>query len=318
MSGWVNMAQRVAAYLEARRAMGFELSIAGTQLQSFAKFADQQGHTGPVTLKLALEWASQSCSATNIGPARRLEVIRPLTRYCALFEPDTEIPPSGCLGPAHRRVMPYIYSDREIANLMQAAHSLSPGGGLRPASIRCLIGLLACTGLRISEALALERTDIDWQRGLLQVSQTKFRKSRYVPVSQTTQQALEAYADLRDRCLPRPRDSAFLLFDNGHAVTGAQARYAFNSLRAELPWDQPEHVVRPRLYDLRHTFACRRLQTWHEEGRDVNSLLPHLATYLGHARVSDTYWYLTGTVELLTIAAGRSERFVQHSTGESS
>ena len=170
--------------------------------------------------------------------------------------------------------------------------------------------------MRVSEALSLQREDVDWVRSLLLVRHTKYRKSRYVPLSPTALQALDQYATLRNRRIPMPDDPAFLLFDNGRAISGAQARYAFAWIRCRLTWDPSRR--RPRLYDLRHTFACRRLQAWYQEGRDVNSLLPLLTTYLGHTKVSDTYWYLTGTEALLSVAAGRFERLVQHSTGEPS
>ena len=182
MSGWGSMVERVEAYLKARRAMGYQLRIEGEQLQRFARFADQQDHRGPLTLDLAVVWASQSHTASGIGRARRLEVIRPMARYCALYEPETQIPPPNLLGPGHRRVAPHIYSEREVSDMLHAARDLGPEGGLRPATMRCLIGLLASTGLRISEALDLSRDDVDLEHSLLRVCQTKFCKSRYVPV----------------------------------------------------------------------------------------------------------------------------------------
>jgi integrase len=316
MNGWTSMRERVDAYLQARRAMGYQLHIEGEQLQRFAQFADQQGHQGALTLDLAVAWANLSTTVTGIGRARRLEVIRPLAKYCALFEPKTEIPPPNLLGPAHRRVAPHIYSEHELVELLDTAQGLCPEGGLRPATMRCLIGLLACTGLRISEALHLSLADVDLDRGMLCIHQTKFRKSRYVPLHPTTQEALDDYARFRNRCLPLARDPAFFLFDNGRAVQGVQARYAFGLIRSRLGWNSSAQGRRPRLYDLRHTFACRRLLTWYQEGQEMHLLIPHLATYLGHAKISDTYWYLTGTTELLAVAAERFEQLTQQNTGE--
>jgi integrase len=316
MSGWGSMADRGAAYLEARRAMGYQLRIEGEQLQRFARFADRQDHHGPLTLDLAVDWASQSHTASGIGRARRLEVIRPMARYCALYEPETQIPPPNLLGPGHRRVAPHIYSEREVSDMLDTARNLRPEGGLRPATMRCLIGLLTATGLRISEALALNRDDVDLEHSLLRVRQTKFRKSRYAPVHPTARDALADYAHFRDRRVPLAQDTAFLLFDNGLAVNGAQARYAFSLIRSDLGWDKLMHGRRPRLYDLRHTFTCWRLQAWYQEGRDVNCLMPGLATYLGHAKVTDTYWYLTGTTELLAVAAERFEHLSQQPAGK--
>ena len=316
MNGWTNMRERVDAYLQTRRAMGYQLHIEGEQLQRFAKFADQQDHQGALTVDLAVAWANLSTTVTGIGRARRLEVIRPFAKYCALFEPETEIPPPNLLGPAHRRVAPHIYSEHELAELLDTAQGLHPEGGLRPATMRCLIGLLACTGLRISEALHLSLADVDLDHGILCIRQTKFRKSRYVPLHPTTQEALADYARFRNRCLPLTQDTAFFLFDNGRAVQGVQARYAFGLIRSRLGWNSAAQGCRPRLYDLRHTFACRRLLTWYQEGQEIDQLIPHLATYLGHAKVSDTYWYLTGTTELLAVAAERFEQLTQQNTGE--
>jgi integrase len=300
------MQERVEDYLQARRALGYALHIEGQQLQRFACFAEQQGHYGTLTCDLAVAWACRS--GTNIGPARRLEVLRPFAKYCALFEPQTEVPPASLLGPAHRRITPYIYSEQELTELLEEAWHLNPTDGLRPATMHCLLGLLASTGLRVTEALLLHRTDVDLDRGILTVRETKFRKSRYVPLHPTTQMALAEYADLRNRHLPLVRDSTFFLFDNGHAVSSAQARYAFGQLRTRLSWDSISHDRQPRLYDLRHTFACRRLLAWYAEGVDVHWAIPHLATYLGHCKVSDTYWYLTGVPALLAVAAARFEQ----------
>ncbi len=310
MSGWTSVHARVHDYLQTRRSMGYELLIEGDQLQRFARFAEQQNHCGVLTLELAIAWASLSKSANSVGPARRLEVIRPLAKYCALFEPETEIPPSNLLGPGHRRIAPYIYTEQEIAALLNIAQALPPKGGLRPATVRCLIGLLVSTGLRISEALHLSCTDVDLDKGILCIRQTKFRKSRYVPLHLTTQAALIEYTDFRNHCLISG-DPAFFLFDNGSAVNSAQARYAFGLILSQLGINRSAQGRRPRLYDLRHTFACQRLQSWYQQGQNVHYMMPYLSTYLGHAKVTDTYWYLSGTPELLGIAAERFEGFSQ-------
>jgi integrase len=305
MNRWLTMPQRVEAYLSARRALGYELRVEGKQLRRFARFAEQQGHRGELTLELALDWANASEKKSAIGPARRLEPLRPFAKYCALFEPATEIPPPRLLGPAHRRIAPRIYSDEEITAMLAAAQQLSPTEGLRPATMRCLLGLLAATGLRVSEALRLHRSDVDLDRGLLTVRETKFHKSRYVPLHPTAREALAEYAGVRDRAVPRAQDLAFFLFDNGRAVNYEQARYAFGQIRSRLGWDRPSNGRLPRLYDLRHAFACKRLLAWYAEGVDVHWAIPLLATYLGHNRVSNTYWYLTAIPALLAVAADR-------------
>ncbi len=316
MIRWLNMQARVEAYLHARRTLGYALRIEGEQLYRFARFAEQQGHHGPLSLDLAVAWANATQSKSNIGPARRLESLRPFAKYCALFEPETEIPPSHLLGPAHRRITPHIYSEQELSDLLEATQLLRPTNGLRPITMRCLLGLLAATGLRVSEALRLHRTEVDLDQGLLTLNKTKFSKSRNVPLHPTTREALAEYASVRDRYVPLSRDNTFFLFDNGHKVNYAQARYAFGQIRAQLGWDDPPDGRRPRLYDLRHTFACRRLLSWYAEGVDVHWAIPHLATYLGHCKVSDTYWYLTGIPALLAIAAERFEQLSSPAKGD--
>ncbi len=315
MSRWSSMQERVDAYLTARRRLGYALRIEGAQLQGFARYADARGHTGALTTDLALEWACASERSGPLGRARRLETLRPFAKFCAAFEPQTQIPPPDALGPGHRRVAPHIYSDEEVAQMLAAAGELIPAGGLRPAGMQCLLGLLAATGLRVSEALHLQRADTDLERGVLCVRQTKFHKSRYVPLHPSAAAALAEYAALRDRRVPPPRALAFFLSDNGHPLEYEQALYAFHCIRTRLGWDRLPGRL-PRLYDLRHTFACRRLLAWYREGVDVVWAVPLLSTYLGHVKVTDTYWYLTGIPDLMAIAAERFERFARNAEAE--
>lgn len=307
MSKWSSMQERVASYLHARRSVGYILHVEGAQLQRFASFADQQGHQGHITLDLAVAWAINSQKSHQIGHARRLETVRSLARYCVIFESETEIPPPHLLGPAHRRITPHIYTDQEIAQLLDSANDLQPKQGLRPVTMHYLLGLLAATGLRISEALQLRRNDIDLHQEMLLVRKTKFHKSRYVPLHSMTCKALSNYADFRNRRLPLVQNSAFFLLDDGNALRYRQASYSFQQICAQLGWDVCSSGRKPRLYDLRHTFACRRLLAWYEEGVDVNRMIPLLSTYLGHAKVSGTYWYLTGIPELMAIVTSRFE-----------
>lgn len=307
MSYWTSMNDRVEAYLNTRRGLGYKLRIEGEELERFALFAETRGHHSALTAELALTWANASQKGTSISRARRLEVVRCLAKYCVLFEPETEIPAPGLLGPAHRRVKPHIYSETEIADLLAAAAHLPPKGGLRPQTMQCFLGLLASTGLRVREALHLTRKNIDFIAGVLTVWKTKFRKSRHVPLHSTTLEALNEYALLRDRCVPYPQTPYFFINDGGQPFQYRHARYAFDQLRRQLGWETPG-VRKPRLYDLRHTFACRRLQLWYEEGVDVDWALPFLSTYLGHGKVTDTYWYLTGTPSLMAIVSARFER----------
>lgn len=306
MSRWTTMEERVADYLITRRRLGFALRVEGEQLQRFARFADARGHRGAITIDLALAWACASHRSGPMGRARRLGGVRVLAKFCVPFEPETQVPPARLLGPAHRRLPPHIYTDEEVAQLLTTAANLESGQGLRPASMQCLIGLLAATGLRVSEALNLQNADVDVEQGLLYVHQTKFRKSRCVPLHPTVCHALTAYARLRDQRLSPPRDPAFFLRDDGRALRYVHVLHAFQRLRAQLGWDMgPQR--RPRLCDLRHTFACNRLLNWYREGIDIHWAMPLLATYLGHVKVTDTYWYLTAVPALMAIAAERFE-----------
>jgi integrase len=303
------MAERVEQYLAYRHALGYQLRIEGLLLRAFARFADGAGHAGPLTVEIALRWARLPEGAARLYQARRLEVVGSLARYLAPRESGTEVPPRGLLGPAHARRPAFIYSEADVAALIEAAGGLAPPGGLRPQTYQTLLGLLACTGLRVGEALALRAGDVDCAAGVLTVRQAKFRKSRLVPLHPSAAEPLRAYAAARDRRHPAGRDSTFFVSDAGRPLPYRTVRSTFHALlRRAMPGVRPQGRVRPRLVDLRHTFACRRLLAWYRDGTDVPRAIDQLSTYLGHARVTDTYWYLTGVPELFTLAAERFER----------
>jgi integrase len=293
-------------YLADRRALGFALRIAGKRLLAFARFAD--GISGaPLTLALAVSWARATQRPSPITWARRLEIVRPFARYLRQFDPRTEVPPSNLFGPAHRRLAPHVYSGEELRALLGEARRLTPNG-LRPTTVAAALGLLACTGLRASEALGLCRDDVDLDTGLLRVRETKFRKSRLVPLHPSAVVALLQYAKLRDRLAPRPKSRCFFLVASDAPLSYSKLRTAFRRLRIRLGW-QPCVGRLPRVHDLRHTFACRRLLQCHQDGLPVEARLFDLSTYLGHAKVTDTYWYLSGFPELMDLVAQRFDRF---------
>lgn len=310
------MSEWAQEYLAYRRALGSALRIEGAQLLKFAAYADALEHTGPLTVELALQWARLPKHADPLYWARRLEVVRGLARYLSLFDPATEIPPAKLLGAAHRRNQPHVYSDDELHALLRGAASLSPANGLRPQTYTALFGLLACTGLRISEALRLDQTDTDLDAGILTVRLTKFRKSRLVPLHPSAAEALRQYAACRDAYHPVSHSPAFFIGEVGNRLVYSTVRHAFNQVRSQLQWPPGANGRRPRIHDLRHTFACRRLLTWCQAGIDVNQAMAALSTYLGHAKASDTYWYLTATPELLGVGAERFEVFAQMHKGE--
>lgn len=296
-------------YLSYRRNLGFQLASAGELLLQFAEYADQSDHRGPLTTELAVRWARLLVTASPGYVAKRLEAVRGFARYRAIFDPQTEIPPPDFLDAAYRRRTPYIYSEGELSALLAAARLIASGTGLRPHTYATLLGLLACTGLRVSEALKLTRADVDWQQGVLTIRQTKFRKSRLVPLHPSTMRALRDYAALRDRFHRVSSVQAFFLTERGTFLSRGEVGATFWRLRKQLSWSARNGHSRPRIHDLRHTFACRRLLRWYEQGADIEHAISALSTYLGHASVADTYWYLTGTPELLGIATARFERF---------
>ncbi len=311
----VSMTTKVNRYLAFRRGLGFQLRIEGGMLHHFGRFADVSGHRGPLTIELALRWSRLPSSGDPLYWARRLEVVRCLARYLAAIEPGTEIPPRGLLGAAHRRTTPHVYSEVEVAALLMEAGRLGPPTGLRPRTYVTLIGLLTSTGLRISEALRLLRSDFDNDRGVLTIRQTKFGKSRFVPLHATTQAALLEYARRRDRLVPALQCENYFVSDRGLELPYSTVRTVFRKLCNRLGLYGPG-PRRPRLHDLRHTFTCRRLERWYDAGIDIQHAIASLSVYLGHAKVTDTYWYLTATPDLMARAAKRFERFAESSAEE--
>jgi integrase len=243
MSESIPMVNLVEEYLEYRRRLGYRLRIEGQMLLGFAHYADRSGHRGPLTTELAARWARLPAEAAPLYQARRLEVVRCFARHRAIFDPATEIPPEGLLGSAHRRTAPHIYSEAELSTLLAAARRLPPSDGLRPRTYATLIGLLICTGLRISEALKLTLRDVDSGQGTLTIRESKFHKSRLVPLHPSLVQPLCEYGRHRDRCHPIPQTDAFFVSDRGTTLAASTVRHTFQKLRRDLP-DAPRAGAR--------------------------------------------------------------------------
>ncbi|MGJ7538619.1 MULTISPECIES: tyrosine-type recombinase/integrase [unclassified Variovorax] len=310
MSGGTSMVVAVQRYLDERRQLGFELIAPGTELMRFARYADACHHRGPLTQELIAGWAREHVKRTSaVTAARRLEVVRPFAAYYRQFEPASEIPPQGILGRGHRRLVPHIYTDQEVTQLLQATNRLNPHGGLRPLAYRTLFGLIAAVGLRLSEALNLAVGDVDLVAGAVTVRKTKFRKSRCLPLHSSVVQALGAYRQSRDRCHATDPGTPFFVSQAEAALPTRTVENVFRRMQPHLGWQARGDYPVPRIHDLRHTFAVRRLQRWREEGQSIDHALFWLCTYLGHAKISDTYWYLTGVPELMDSIGARFERF---------
>ena len=305
-TGWLPL---VEEYLSVRRGLGFVLETQAYMLRDFARFADTVGHRGPLSTELAVRWALASRSSDRAQAIRRLGAVRQFARYRALVDPATEVPQAGLLGRRARRPQPHIYSDAELAALLDQASRLRPKHGLRPRTYVAFFSLLACTGLRLSEACRLTVEDVDLNAGVITVREGKFRKARLVPLHSSTTEALARYAALRDRCCEGP--GRFFRTERAPALHKDTIEKTFGRLRRRLGWTAQGRARQPRIHDLRHSFAVRRLLRWYEQGADLERKLLALSLYLGHAHVSDTYWYLTGVPELMAIAAERFERFAQ-------
>lgn len=301
--------ERVEAYITLRRQLGYKLTGQVRLLRSFGCFLDDLHHTGPVTTDLALRWARSPRSKDPSNDARRLATIRGFLRHHAAYDMKSQVPPPWLLGSAIRRKPPHIYSADECAALLEATKQLYPLRGLRPRTYATLFGLLLCTGLRISEALGLEDSDVDLAQGLLTVRNGKYGKTRVVPLHPSAIKRLKKYRSLRDSLVARSKRPFFFCTQRAPRVTYAAARMTFQFLRRKLGWTSEGRARRPRVHDLRHTFAVRCLVRWHKEGVEVDRRIAHLATYLGHVTATDTYWYLSAVPELSALVGARFERF---------
>jgi integrase/recombinase XerD len=288
-------------YLRLRRKLGYDLKETGRLLHRFAAELDAAGVTH-ITTQVAVRWAlAPKVSAPSSVPATRYRAVRGFARYMAGIDPETEIPPAGLIRRPRSRRSPFIYTDEEVLMLLEQARRSIPQP-LRAATMHTLIGLLAASGLRVGEALRVDRGDIDWSEGVLHIRQSKFRKSRLVPLSPSTLEALERYAHLRDRLRPVPTGESFFVSLRGTRVIHACVWKTFRALcdSAEVGAGSS---VRPTIHDLRHRFAVRVLVGWYRDGIDVQPRLPWLATYLGHRDPGSSYWYLSAAPELLAHAA---------------
>lgn len=293
----------VADYLTIRRALGYKLADHEWMLADFATYLEQAG-ASTITTELALAWAART-RGTESWKAARLSVVRGFARHLHTIDPTAEIPPTGVLIHRKRHAIPYLYPDAEIDALLAAAEALTPP--LRAATYYTLIGLLAVAGMRISEAIALDRDDVDLQAGVLTIRLTKFAKSRQLPLHPSTTAALDHYVTQRNELYPAPTAPSFFVSTCGTRLCKRNAQHTFRVLCRGADLEGADGSPRPRLHDLRHTFAVRTLLDWHRAGVDAQARMLWLSTYMGHVEPSSTYWYLTAAPELLALAAKRLE-----------
>lgn len=297
------MSQSSQDYLCIRRALGYKLKGEGQLLKSFVDFLDGLGEC-TITTDSAVSWTRLAKTASPPYQARRMRVVRNFARYLKAIDPRTEVPPND-LFPNHKyRPTPYIYSNAEIQALMIASRTLLPE--LRAATYETLIGLLASTGMRIGEAMALDREDINWSDGLLVIREAKFNKSREVLLHTSTIKTLGTYAAGRDLLCLYSSTPSFFVSTRGTRLARNTVDWTFRSLVTKtIP--SPKHC---HIHALRHTFAVNTLLRWYRDGSDIETRMPLLSTYLGHGDPRATYWYLSAVPELLSLATERLERYM--------
>jgi integrase/recombinase XerD len=284
--------------------MGFKLERAGKLLAQFVAYCEAAG-AETLTTQLALGWATLPEGCDRSWVAYRLSVVRSFAKHLALIDDSTEVSPANLLPERSHRATPYLYTEDEVRRLIAAAQELpSP---LRRATFGTLVGLRWVSGMRVGETLRLDHEDVDLARGILLVRDSKFGKSREIPVHETTTAALRAYARRRDQLCPQANTPAFLVSHTGTRLRYDNFHLTFLGLVRQAGITSRSSACRPRPHDLRHSFAVRTLTGWYRDGEDVEARLPQLSTYLGHAHPGSTYWYLSAAPELLALAARRLE-----------
>jgi integrase len=302
--------QRVQDYLRTRRALGFKLEREGRLLADFAAFSAQAG-AETVTIDVALAWATQPQGASPVWIGQRLSTVRGFARYLHAIDPDAEIPPTDLYPVRTRRATPYLYTDADIVALMAAARALR--NPLKAATFATFIGLIAACGLRGGEAMRLNRDDLDPDRAVLIIRDSKFGKSRQLCLHPTTVHALQDYRLRRERLCPLPTTASLFVSTTGARLCHATVQPTFRDLLRRAGITRTA-ASRPRIHDLRHSFAVKTLLGWYRDGHNVSARIPALSTYLGHIDPGATYWYLSAAPELLALAAQRLETAFGSST----
>jgi len=296
---------QVEDYLRLRRALGYKLERHGLLLPQLVAYLEAAGAT-TVTSELAISWARLPAHTRPNYWAARLAIARGFARYLATMDPGTEVAPPGVFPARRHRPAPYLWSAEDIGRLLEEARALpSP---LRAATHEALFGLLATTGMRIGEAVGLERDDVDLHAGVITIREAKFDRSRLVPLHPSSTAALSRYTTRRDRLCPRPRSTAFFLSNAGTRLNRSAVDKTLRQITTAMGIRTA--TVRPRAHDLRHSLAVSTLIRWMRTGVNVDEHIAVLSTYLGHISPADTYWYLSASPELMALAAERlDDRF---------
>jgi integrase/recombinase XerD len=304
----MSITSQLDRYLSVRRSLGYELRTDERVLRRFVRFADQEG-AAHIDTALFLRWDASLPEAGTSTRSARLGKVRLFAQWLSSIDPAHKVPPRGLVPDRSGRPRPYIYSEAEIASIIAAAEALPSIYGLRGLTCSTLFGLIAVTGLRISEALALDRSDLDVDNGVLRVRRGKLGRERLLPLDPTVVARLVDYATKRDRLLGHSPE-AFFVTGSGTRLTDCGARYNFARACQQIGLREQQRYCRhgrgPRIHDLRHSFAVRTMINWYRAGKDPAREMIRLTTYLGHTDPDNTFWYLEAVPELLDLAMARA------------
>lgn len=304
MKKYMSIKKQIMMYIKHRERMGYVDANTQNGLLDFSDYSHKKGQDKFIKIEIALEWVITSKRNKRSAFARRLGMLHTFAKYCKAIEPKTEIPPRGLHGSTLHRPTPHIYTKNEINSLMSATKLIDQTKKLDVITLKYMIGLIASTGIRTSEAIKLNENDVDLENGILKINESKAHKSRYLPLHPTAMQALKRYVLLRDGHIKNKLNSSFFINHSGNTISITQIEKDYRLLR-----EKAGLINNPRIYDFRHTFACNRLLKWYEEDKNIDAMILYLATYLGHSSVLHTYWYLTATPELFSIVSKRFEKF---------
>lgn len=316
MNTTITLREYIDDYLDERHSLGFLAVDQARYLHSFDRYTQEVGSTDSPTIEMMTAWARQDSHGSKdpVTWARRLKNLRPFMRWFQQFEPHTEVPDDTVFGRLPRRLTPHIYTQLEIVDLLAAAKQLGPEQSLRGKIYEALFGLIACAGLRISEALSLRNVDVNLKHGMITIHQTKFGKTRQLPIHHSTVRVLRRYRSALYKSGYCSDDEAPFFVGTrgkrgGMPLGERQVHRVFAQLRDHLGWRNRGVHHAPRIHDLRHSFVVHRILQWQKDGVDIDQAMLSLTTYLGHALVTNTYWYLSGVPELMSLVATQFKSF---------
>jgi integrase/recombinase XerD len=298
----------IEQYISLRQALGFQLDKPARILREFASFMESQ-NANLITKELSLSFAKLPKQASPHLCATRFGIVRRFAIHRSATDSRTYVPTGNLLSSRYRRRKLYIYSESDVAKIVAESKELPSQTSLRGQTYSTLFGLLAVTGLRISEVISLDRKDVNIKQGIITIQKTKFRKSRLIVLHQSTQDELKRYVQFRNKVQTVKRTSSFFVAEDGARLTTGCIRGTFVKISRRIGIRTPlgRFGHGPRVHDLRHTFAVKTLIHWYKAGLNVEEHIFSLSTYLGHVHPSDTYWYLSASPELLGLAAARLE-----------